>query len=279
MNTESKITSEELEKIRGFTRKDMNEDELYTFSVILCDNEIDREGDRFTPESLEKLAQLFVGKTGIFDHNMTGRGQTARIFDTTVEKDASKTTKEGEPYTFIKAKAYMIRTESNKDLISEIEGGIKKETSVNCRMGKTVCSICGKDMKDRDCHHIRGRAYGNKICSRLLLEPEDAYEWSFVAVPAQKNAGVIKSFSPDEKESEWLSEFRNEMTESVIRECSKIIPSADPELINEICDSVSVKALKGFRDSLVKETKKQLPLVRQLTVASLKTENNDNYII
>ena len=31
----------------------------------------------------------------------------------------------------------------------------------------------------------------------VLDEPEDAYEWSFVAVPAQREAGVIKAFRPE----------------------------------------------------------------------------------
>ena len=32
-----------LDKINKFTRRELTEDELYTFSVILCDNEIDRD--------------------------------------------------------------------------------------------------------------------------------------------------------------------------------------------------------------------------------------------
>ena len=142
MKEEKTISKDELEKIGKFTRKDVTQDEIYTFSLILCDNEIDREGDKFTVDSLKKLAELFIGKTGIFDHDVSSKGQTARIYDTEIVTDETRITEDGEPYTFVRAKAYMPRTEKNKSLIEEIETGIKKETSVGCAIGHAKCSIC-----------------------------------------------------------------------------------------------------------------------------------------
>jgi hypothetical protein len=43
------------------------------------------------------------------------------------------------------------------------------------------------------CGHVKGRTYDGKLCWGELCEPKDAYEFSFVAVPAQRSAGVIKS--------------------------------------------------------------------------------------
>ena len=37
----------------------------------------------------------------------------------------------GDPYCWLKGWAYLMRTEKNADLITEIEGGIKKETRRN----------------------------------------------------------------------------------------------------------------------------------------------------
>ena len=73
-------TPQELELINNYTVKPLSADEVYTFGIVLCDNEIDRDFERFDIPALEKLAELFVGKTGIFDHSMSGRDQTARIF-------------------------------------------------------------------------------------------------------------------------------------------------------------------------------------------------------
>ena len=84
----------------------------------------------------------------------------------------------------------MLRSEKNRELISEIEAGIKKEVSVGCSVARRVCSVCGEER----CGHQGGREYDGKLCFFTLQDPTDAYEWSFVAVPAQRKAGVIKSF-------------------------------------------------------------------------------------
>ena len=58
----NQITDGELDLIEKFARKKLNKDELYTFSLILCDNEIDRDNEKFTVSALYELAKLFVGK-------------------------------------------------------------------------------------------------------------------------------------------------------------------------------------------------------------------------
>ena len=73
------LTAEELEKINRYTRRAFQEEELYTFSVVLCDNEVDRDMERFTIPALERLGELFLGKTGIFDHAPQAQNQAARI--------------------------------------------------------------------------------------------------------------------------------------------------------------------------------------------------------
>ena len=88
-------TPQELELINNYTVKPLSADEVYTFGIVLCDNEIDRDFERFDIPALEKLAELFVGKTGIFDHSMSGRDQTARIFSCRIETDESKVTSAG----------------------------------------------------------------------------------------------------------------------------------------------------------------------------------------
>ena len=62
----SMVTREELAIINQFTKRALKEDEVYTFAVRLCDNEVDRDGERFPRETLAELAELFVGKRGIF---------------------------------------------------------------------------------------------------------------------------------------------------------------------------------------------------------------------
>ena len=76
----SNVMDEELSLINKLTRRKFTSDEVYIFSVVLCDNEIDRENERFTDNALEKLEKMYVGKIGILDHNPTSENQTASIF-------------------------------------------------------------------------------------------------------------------------------------------------------------------------------------------------------
>ncbi len=201
------MEQETLDKINKLTRRPLTEDEVYVFSVVLCDNEIDRDGERFSDKALEELKDRFVGKTGIFDHNAAAVNQNARIFETELVTDDSRITKNGEPYKYLKASAYMVRTDENKNLIAEIDGGIKKEVSISCSAAKRICSICGCDKNEAACSHVKGKSYGDKQCCTILSDITDAYEWSFVAVPAQINAGVTKKYFASSNASESDKNF------------------------------------------------------------------------
>ena len=184
----------ELAAINRFAKSPLRAEEVYTFSLRLCDNEVDRDWERFPAATLEELAPLFAGKSGLFDHQWSAREQTARIYRTEVVREA-RLTGAGEPYCYLKGYAYLLRTEGNKELIAEIEGGIKKEVSVGCAVERSVCSICGADLRQGQCGHKKGEYYDGRLCYASLEGASDAYEFSFVAVPAQPHAGVVKGFS------------------------------------------------------------------------------------
>ncbi|MCR5717435.1 MAG: hypothetical protein K6F80_00155 [Oscillospiraceae bacterium] len=215
---------EKMEKLNRFTRREHSPDEVYLFEVTLCDNDVDRDGEAFSDEALSQMAELFVGKTGIFDHDMKSASQTARIFDTAVVHDENKKTKDGRPYLSLRADAYMIRTDSNADLIREIEGGIKKEVSVSCSAGRRICSVCGTDKTNSACVHVPGQCYDGKLCFTVLDQIQDAYEWSFVAVPAQVNAGVTKHFQKKEdsdmQDDALMKEIETMLRGEVLSLCS-----------------------------------------------------------
>ena len=194
----NKTTLEDLKHINALTRRSLDETKLYTFSSILCDNEIDRDFEQFSDESLESLKDLFTGVSGIFDHIPTVANQTARIYFTQTIIDHSRKNSLGQPYKYLIAKSYMVKSEKNKDLILEIDAGIKKEISIGCAVKYKICSICSADHNSRPCLHKPGKKYIvdniEQLCYLSLREPIDAYEWSFVTIPAQINAGIIKNF-------------------------------------------------------------------------------------
>ncbi len=46
-----------LEHLNKFTRKELSAEEVYIFPVTLCDNEIDRDNERFSVKALEKSVE------------------------------------------------------------------------------------------------------------------------------------------------------------------------------------------------------------------------------
>ena len=298
------VSDEELKLINAYTRKTLGADEVYTFTVVLCDNDVDRDGERFTVESLFALEKLFVGKTGIFDHEPTAKNQAARIFSCATESVPGRKTATGDEYFRLTARAYMPKTESSRPLIEAIESGIVKEVSVGCAVEKTVCRICGQELAL--CAHQKGKLYGNTLCCGELTNPLDAYEWSFVAVPAQKAAGVVKSAAGKDRDMETilktLSEkcgatlsaadcekllgyierlkeaakdgvfYRDSLTSEVLRLSAAVQPGVSRETMESVAKTMSVAQLREFKAAFEQQKKQQYTPKPQL--AGGKTKSN-----
>ncbi|MBQ7013395.1 MAG: hypothetical protein IJN11_05710 [Oscillospiraceae bacterium] len=205
-------TEEDMKLINKHALSPLTSEEVFTFKAILCDNEVDRTFERFTQKALQDLQKLFLGRTVIKDHIRCADNQVARIYATELVENG-KTLKSGEKYMQLVAHCYMVRTAGNADLIAEIKGGIKKEGSIGCSVTGSICSICGTDNTKSYCRHWAGRSYekegGAEVCTYTLTGARDAYEFSLVAVPAQRAAGVKKSYmgtpvyetEPEEKQN------------------------------------------------------------------------------
>ena len=90
------VTGEELAQINRFTRREFKAEELYVFSLVLCDNEIDRDFEKFSPAALQTLGELFVGKPGLFDHEPAAALPTARSALAGVAEAAGRQVRRGE---------------------------------------------------------------------------------------------------------------------------------------------------------------------------------------
>ena len=183
----NKITTSEMELINSYSLRELTPEDVYVFSVKLCDNDIDRDYERFTVESLFELEKLFVGKTGIIDHNPAVNNQKMRILTCKVEYVKDKVTAVGEPYYCLMARVYLLRNDDNQKLINNIEEGLVDEVSIGCSVRRSSCSICHNDIHSPLCNHRKGKKYVSngreKLCVVELQEPTDAYEFAFVAEP------------------------------------------------------------------------------------------------
>lgn len=280
------MDEKEKEKIEKYGLTEMDEAKLFTFTVVLCDNEVDRDNERFSIEALYELSKLFLGKSGIFDHEAKASAQSARIYDTFVEKEETRTTSVGEPYHALKAKAYMVRHKENETLIEEISAGIKKEVSVGCQMGKKICSICGSNLSKEPCEHTKEDG------AHIILENAlDAYEWSFVVVPAQKEAGVTKKYVWKENdeieknsvrlEMEQLQKeaaFGREYRENLLRELMVTALKNHPEVSGEAILGMGEKLSPDEVGLLKKMIATERP-VKQLSVPEEEDSTSSYHII
>lgn len=179
----------EMAQINAQTLRELKAEEVFIFRVAAADTKVDRDFEHFSKECLEKLAKLYVGKTFIADHQWNSGKQVARVYAGSVETDGG--------VSRLILSCYMLRSEATRPIIDAIEAGINREVSVGVAVQSAVCSICGADKAHAYCEHRPGKAYNGKVCTVELRDPTEAYEVSFVAVPAQREAGVVKSYAGD----------------------------------------------------------------------------------
>ena len=276
-------TAAQLEAINAQAKAQLTAEQVYVFSLRLCDDQIDRDMERFDTQALPGLAKLFIGKTGIVDHQWSSKGQVARIFETQVVKE--------EDVSYIKAWAYIRRGGSGEEVIADIEAGIKKEVSVGCAMGRAVCSICGGEYGS--CGHQKGEHYDGTLCCVILKEPMDAYEFSFVAVPAQREAGVMKGLGGSKRclkdladefgtqaeyralfvQAQLGQQYEKQLRDEVVRLFLSLDMGLEEPVLRAIAQKVGAEELQRLKEALANRVAEYLPMQTQLRYAAHKPED------
>ena len=283
-------TAAQLEAINAQAKAKLTAEQVYVFSLRLCDDQVDRDLERFDTAALPQLAKLFIGKTGIVDHKWSSDGQVARIFETQVVQE--------EGVSYIKAWAYIRRGGNAEEIIADIEAGIKKEVSVGCAMGRAVCSVCGGEYGT--CGHQKGGHYDGALCCAILKEPMDAYEFSFVAVPAQREAGVIKGLGvggrclkelADEfgAQAEYRAlfvqaqlgkQYEKQLQKEVVRLFLSLDMGLEEPVLRSIASKASPEELQHLKAALELRVAEYLPVQTQLRGHGKSMENLDTgYLI
>ena len=291
--------------INTFALKELTPEEVFTFSVVLCDNDVDRDFERFSEDALKALEFLFVGKTGILNHSMKSEDQSCRTYKTQLITDSSRKTVDNKPYVYLKAWCYTVRNEKNNALISDIESGIKKEVSISCSSTTRICSVCG----EQNCNHIAGRKYNGKRCIKTIDDITDAYEWSFVAVPAQRKAGVTKAYDKERSMENILKSIKEEhqvtlksselkklasyidsleekgadgekyraaLSEKARKGFALALPTLNTECVDEIVNTLSSNQLENLCKALKTESAKIVPVASQFYKEDKKQTNHNS---
>ena len=61
-------SSDDMVKINKFALVELKPEDVFIFPVKLCDNNVDRDNDKFTHNFLQQVADKSVGLTGLLDH-------------------------------------------------------------------------------------------------------------------------------------------------------------------------------------------------------------------
>lgn len=151
----------------------------------ICRNANDN-GDFFSEEELKSKYKTFIGKSAFVDHNNENVENARGIIVDAVWNDRGKFV---ELLKAIDKKAY-------PELARGIEKGYITDTSMGCRCGKSICSICGNvaTTEDEFCDHIKNYK-GSTYNGLPVFEDNrdvDFFEDSFVTIGADPEAKILE---------------------------------------------------------------------------------------
>ena len=153
--------------IKNFVKsEDIKPEDLFVYPIRLCDNCKDRDEERFSDLALNSVKNLCEGVVGIKNHEWNSENAHSRIYKAEVEEIDGIKSVIGYAYTMV--------TDSTMEFINNIKSGLLQEVSIGFKATSYSTDTDG---------------------TKVIDDVSDVFEWSFVAVPAQPKAGVVKEFN------------------------------------------------------------------------------------
>lgn len=151
----------------------------------ICRNANDN-GDFFSEEELKKSYKSFIGKSAFVDHDNENVEKARGIIVDAVWNDKGKYV---ELLKAVDKKAY-------PELARGIEKGYISDTSMGCRCGSSICSICGNKAVTEDdfCEHIKNYKGSTYNGLPVFEDNRDVefFEDSFVCIGADPEAKILE---------------------------------------------------------------------------------------
>ena len=171
----------ELALINQMTSEDLSKDDVYVFSMRLCDSKVDSHNECLAVDALFDLKKLFVGKTGTIETDDGSKNVTARIISCEIERDNFD--------YVLTARAFIKKNDKTIDIIHTIDSGTDINVGVGFAVANCVCSICGNAMASPLCNHHKGDHYcidnTFELCYGKIVSATDAYEFN-IKLPKPK---------------------------------------------------------------------------------------------
>jgi vacuolar-type H+-ATPase subunit E/Vma4 len=168
-------------------------------------------GDFFSHEELIKKYKTFIGKSCFVDHDNENVEKARGIILDAVYNDKGKFV---ELLKAVDKKAY-------PELARGIELGYITDTSMGCRCGHSLCSVCGnKAITEQDfCEHIanyKGSTYNGLPVFEDNRDIE-FFEDSFVTTGADKFAKILEKVANAQKQKQIVIAQPNDVQNEVMK--------------------------------------------------------------
>ena len=170
--------------IQQYLKNPVDINKCFVFKIKLCNNEVDRDFERFDVSTLKEFKNMYLGKSGII--TVDDVTSYPRIFRTWIKTSENHKTQDGDAYSELWAKAFLIQDSKNAKVIQAIQSKKYSEVSVACSIKRSVCNICGKE----HCWHPKGALYGGREVHRVLLDPSEVFEW---VILESKHKSLLKT--------------------------------------------------------------------------------------
>jgi hypothetical protein len=176
--------AELVNEVNKFTLRPLSRDEFAVFTMDLCNNQIDAHYSRFPVDELESINTMVPGRPFMERHDTKGTLPRGTFFRSRLHGE-----EDGE-YVSVRPDVYVLRTDENRGLIANIEGGVYRATSIGFSFMHPECSVCHKDI--RACDHIPGRTYNDELCHYIMRDVVSVLEGS-VVFSASQGTGFVNA--------------------------------------------------------------------------------------
>jgi hypothetical protein len=220
-------TDRDLEAINRFTSEPLDVSDVYVRKAFIANDAVDRDGDRFTPETLERYSEDLPGRGMHIGHSKDGYA-AGKWFDSDVER----TTFGDVNGTWLTGRVYIPRP-GHEPLISDMKAGLAEHVSIRATCDERVVK---KDVKGKTLYRelvAWPRAKGSKA---------EVISVDVVWFPAQRSAGFAKALEQAYREALGFDSAKPVS----VRIGGRLFDLTDPELVR------AVRELEGQREELAK---------------------------
>ena len=201
-----KPSQEDLDIINKMGNIDIKRDEILCFTLRSADIAVDRSYEHFTDGALQRMAEMSVGKSFLMDHNWSTDSHIGKIYAAKAVDGA------------LMQKVYVANEDYNRKTIKNILLGIYDKVSVGfgVDLGSMMCDSCGnKSFYDEACMHNVGCTDEKGGMTTITIKDiSDYYEVSLVPVPAQRDAGISRSYTKSLNDTQKVLETEEKVKES-----------------------------------------------------------------